>query len=411
MHICLLTSARISETRYGGEKRYAISLGRWLALHDHNVTLIGSKFPTIQCTYIDRQYVEKEGDDIALDNKHIQREISEKSHSPPYIVYLLSRLWIALLWIIMIGVIHNKNSPIGVIHAQDSGYAGLAALFAGFMLRIPVIVTSHGIRHKTLGPVIEGSFKKIFLNFNRRLDLFTIKHADRVLFTNSAVKEYYERLLRPKAIDVIPMPIRLEQFQFSVIDREIVRREMGIGKDAIVVGFVGRFSPEKNLLTLVSAFANLTKDNSSVMLALVGSGPLEHNLREYVMKNRLQERIIFYGVRNDIGRVLSSFDIFALPSYTEGLSNALLEAMASGRAIICSDIETNREVVTHCEEALLVDPYAAEELENAIRMLSASESLRNKIGRNAMLKSSRYDETIVYPVILQYYKNILKRDL
>ena len=61
--------------------------------------------------------------------------------------------------------------------------------------------------------------------------------------------------------------------------------------------------------------------------------------------NRLQDRIIFYDVRDDMGSVLCSFDIFVLPSFTEALSNALLEAMVSGRAIICSNIDTNQEVV------------------------------------------------------------------
>src|ERR671918_1018692 len=131
-----------------GEKRYTVSLGKWLASHDQIVTLIGSKFPTIQC-------------------KH-----SKKSRSLPYVAYLLSRLWIALLWSIKIVSIHNKNSPIELIHAQDTGYAALAAIFSGMLLKTPVIISSHGIRHKTLDPVIQRIFKKAYLRFNRSLDLF-----------------------------------------------------------------------------------------------------------------------------------------------------------------------------------------------------------------------------------------------
>ena len=67
-----------------------------------------------------------------------------------------------------------------------------------------------------------------------------------------------------------------------------------------------------------------------------------------------------------MAKILSSLDIFILPSYLEGLSIALLEAMACGRAIICSDIPANRELLTHNKEALLVNPHDPEALKQAI---------------------------------------------
>jgi glycosyltransferase involved in cell wall biosynthesis len=156
------------------------------------------------------------------------------------------------------------------------------------------------------------------------------------------------------------------------------------------------------------SFANIAQDDPLIKLVLVGTGSLESQLREYVSKRNIEDKVIFCGVRYDIGRILSSFDIFVLPSYTEGLSTALLEAMASGRAIICSDIPANRELVTHNQEALLVNPYNPEELERAIQLLSNDHLLRLKLGYNAKIRAIQYDEDIVFPKILQYYQTLFR---
>src|SRR5438445_8089962 len=113
---------------------------------------------------------------------------------------------------------------------------------------------------------------------------------------------------------------------------------------------------------------------------VVGIGREESRLREEVRKWHIEDKVIFCGLRNDISRVLSALDIFVLPSYTEGLSSALLEAMSCGCAIICSDIPANQLLVTHNREGLLFNPYNLQELKEAIHLLSAGDSLRSKLG-------------------------------
>ena len=212
-----------------------------------------------------------------------------------------------------------------------------------------------------------------------------------------------------KKIDVIPIPIKFKNFEYSEVNRDLIRKELAIDKKTKVIGFVGRFSSEKNLVTLLTAFADIAHDDPLIKLVLVGGGILESQLRKYVNERGIEDRVIFCGVRYDIHVILSSFDIFVLPSYIEGLSTALLEAMASGRAIICSDIPSNKELVTHNQEALLVNPYNPEELKRAIQLLSNNESLRFKLGRNAKIRATQYDEDMVFPKILQQYE-ILSRE-
>jgi glycosyltransferase involved in cell wall biosynthesis len=400
LHICLLTSGRVFEVKYGGEERFTISLGKWLARLGYDITLMGSGFMNVKAKHLSKDSIEVEEQKTKNKKQKIQ------AIYPPYTIYFLSRLILSFLWVLKILSI-NIRSPITLIHAQDTGYSGLAAVISGKILRIPIIITSHGIRHRSLESIIQGRLKKILLKVESRIDIFTIKNASGVLSVNSSIKNYFEQLTYKK-IDVIPIPIKLKDFEFSEVNRELIRKELGINKKSIIVGFVGRFSPEKNLLNLLISFADVVQDNPVISLVLVGAGSLESQLREYVSKRGIEDKVMFCGVRYDINKILSSFDIFVLPSYIEGLSTALLEAMACGRALIVSDIPASHELLTHNHDALLVNPHNPEEIESAIHLLCNDNSLRLKLGHNAKIRVNEYDEDMVFPQILKYYESLYK---
>jgi glycosyltransferase involved in cell wall biosynthesis len=387
-----------------GEERFTVSLGNWLARRTYDVTVMGSGFASVKAKRLSKFAVKEEDKKII-----IKRQKKIKTLYVPYLIWLLSRLVLSLLSVVKILSI-NIKFPITLIHAQDTGYSGLAAVLSGKLLRIPVILSSHGIRHKTLESNIHGRFKKAFIKFEYSLDIFTVRNADSLIAVNPLIKNYFEQIISKKRkIDFIPVPIKLKDFEFSEVNRNLIRKELELDKKILVIGFVGRLSSEKNLLTLLNSFANVAQDDPLIKLVLVGTGALESQLREYVSKRNIEDKVIFCGVRYDINRVLAGFDIFVLPSYTEGLSNALLEAMASGRSIICSDIPANNVLVRHNQEALLVNPYNLQELTSAIKLLSSNLSLRSKLGYNAKIRASQYDEDIVFPKILQYYENFIYR--
>jgi glycosyltransferase involved in cell wall biosynthesis len=397
LHICLLTSARVFEIAYGGEERFTVLLAAWLARQGHEVTLMGSTFAGIKTKRLSKSEAD-------YDPKRIL-PTEKKKHKvlyPPYFVYFLSRFVILLFWIVKILSISMK-CPITLIHAQDTGFSALAAIISGKLLSIPVVLSSHGIRHKTLESSIHGRFNKILVKIEFRLDLFTIRNADGILVVNPSIGEYFKKIAIPKRTSFIPVPIQLKNFEFCQTNRVLMRRYLGIDEKTILIGYVGRFSPEKNLLTLLMSFRNVVLDNPSIKLVLVGTGPDEYQLKEYVVNNAISDKVIFAGVRYDIDKFLSGFDVFVLPSYTEGLSTSLLEAMASGRAIICSDIDANSRLVMHNQEAILVNPHCPDELTHAIQLLSRDDALRSRLGTNARAKASEYDETIVFPKIAQYY--------
>lgn len=400
MHICLLTSGRIFESIYGGEERFTISIGEWLTKGNHDVVLLASQFASVKAM----TFPEFARNNIGGGNA---RQEKMRALNPPYLIYVISRMAMSLLWIMKIISI-NLKCPITIIHAQDTGYGGLAAVISGKFLRIPVLLSSHGIRHKTLESIITGKFRRLFLKLEYNLDLFTIKHADSVIAVNQPIKEYLQEITS-RQINFVPIGIKFAKYQYSKLDRDLIRKEFGLNEDDKVVGFVGRFSMEKNLFTLLKSFANAIESVPALKLVLVGTGALEDQFREFLKLRMIGDKVIFCGVRNDIPKILSSFDIFVLPSYAEGMSTALLEAMACGRAIICSDIPANRALITPYENGLLVNPDQVGEIKDAIELLANNYSLQIRMGQNARIKAEEYDEENVFPKIMYEYEKILRK--
>lgn len=398
MHVLLLTSERIFEMAYGGTERFIINLGKWVCKQNQEATLMGRGFfATITVQHLPRG-CGKAAYEI------INGRRRNKIEYLPHTIYFLSAFITVPSWIIQ-GLIINNKSQITLIHAQDTGYGGLAAVILGKLLKVPVILSSHGIRHKGLEYLIGKRLKKIIIRFEYTLDIFNIENANCLLVVNNSIKEYFEHIICKK-VDVIPAPIKLDNFEFSKINRDAVRRELEIDDKTIIIGYVGRFSSEKNLLTLINAFADVTHINPSIKLVMVGAGPKEAQIKKTIFQRCIEDKVILCGVRYDIGKLLSSFDIFVLPSYTEGLAAALLEAMASGRALICSDIPAHKELLTHNEDAVLFNPYTKESLKDAILLLLSNDSLRFKLGQNAKRKVWSYDEEIIFPKILRYYEDV-----
>ncbi len=300
----------------------------------------------------------------------------------------------------------NRRLHIRLIHSQDTGYSALAAILAGKILRIPVILTSHGIRHKTLESILRSRLKNFLLRIEYGLDMFNIKNASKVIVVNPAIKQYLE-MKSGRTVEFLPIGIKTSNFRYSAILRDQIRHELGIEDSACVVGYIGRFSCEKNLDTLVTSFAKALQNIPELMLILVGSGATEEKLKHLIVRLGIERNVLFCGVRYDINKILAGVDIFVLPSFTEGLSMSLLEAMACERAIICSDIDANRSVIIHNENGLLIDPSSPQELKQALDRLCREPDLRSNLGKRAKITALSYDEEIIFSKIYKTYESVV----
>lgn len=150
-------------------------------------------------------------------------------------------------------------------------------------------------------------------------------------------------------------------------------RDQVLGFDASgkrVYLVVSRLSQKKNHQRIIDAFQRLVKIAPDSALAIVGTGPLEVELKVQAEALGLASQVHFLGFRKDIDDILRASDVFVMPSLREGLPLALLEAMASSLPVITSDINGIREVVAGIECGWLVDPRNTEAIADAMRAAS-----------------------------------------
>src|SRR5699024_8875272 len=156
-------------------------------------------------------------------------------------------------------------------------------------------------------------------------------------------------------------------------------------RDGIIVGSVGRLIEVKNYQALIEAFKILKKRkrNIDAKLLIIGDGKLRNKLEKQVEKNRLNNDVIFTGNldRDSVFGLLKEIDIFVMPSKWEGFCNALVEAMAAKKAVVCSDIPVLREVAG--DAALFAKPGKPVKFAQNIIQLLENDDLLNEMKMKA----------------------------
>lgn len=166
-------------------------------------------------------------------------------------------------------------------------------------------------------------------------------------------------------------------------------RSSGLGararcaQDGTVFGWVGRMADVKAPLALLEAFALLIKrrPNASLRLVMVGDGPLMSTVRDRIEALGLRQLVTLPGRQNDVAEWLGGLDVFVLPSLNEGISNTILEAMASGLPVVATRVGGNTELVVHGETGVLVAPGTPQTLAEAMQAYVDEPELIVRHGR------------------------------
>lgn len=170
-------------------------------------------------------------------------------------------------------------------------------------------------------------------------------------------------------------------------DRARTRKSLGVGPESIMALFVGRLVDHKNIPSMIKALRRIDATNThDISLFVVGEGP-ERELLERALKTIRAGRLQLLGERRDVAALLQACDFLVLPSKREGLSNAILEAMAAGRPVVASRVGGNVELVVHEETGLLYPDDDDAALAEAMDRLAADSRLRGKLGVAAKLRA------------------------
>jgi glycosyltransferase involved in cell wall biosynthesis len=239
-----------------------------------------------------------------------------------------------------------RGRGVDVLHAHQYTpffYSALSRVLSAGELR--VILTEHGRHYPDLVRPLRRAVNRLVLD----------RLADAV---NACCAFSAEGLARVDGfaggrIEIIENGIDLGRYR-SGGDRMTLRRELGLDPGRRYVTAVARFHPVKDHAMLLRAFAAVAAARPDVDLLLAGDGPLRADLEKQAETFGITPRVRFLGVRPDVAAILQASDLFTLTSVSEAASLTLLEAMASGLAVVVTEVGGNPEIVRDGVEGLLV---------------------------------------------------------
>ncbi|MGB7095028.1 MAG: glycosyltransferase [Anaerolineales bacterium] len=221
-----------------------------------------------------------------------------------------------------------------IIHVHHPFTSGQLALRYCRSQGIPLVFTNHtryDLYAQAYLPMVPDAWGDAFL---RTYMPSFCKACDLVIAPSAGLKDVLINLGVKAQIDVIPNGVDVHPFQS--VERPIPRRELGFDEDDILLTYMGRVGPEKNLPFLLRAFAGIAKSYDNVALLIIGDGPERENLEDRVRVMGMNDRIKFTGMipYQDLPGYLTAADVFVTASVTEVHPLSVIEAMASGLPVV-----------------------------------------------------------------------------
>lgn len=208
---------------------------------------------------------------------------------------------------------------------------------------------------------------------------------------------------RPEQWRVIPLGLELDRHLAVDGHSGVLRDELGLDDDALLVGMVGRLVPIKDPATMLRAFARVPDAH----LAVVGDGELREQTEALADELGIADRVHHLGWRFDMPAVLADLDLVALSSRNEGTPLTIIEAAACGVPAVATDVGGVAAVVRHGETGLLVPAEDPEALAEAIRSLLGDPPRRRQLGQAARVASDRYGAGRLLADVAGLYRELL----
>lgn len=304
---------------------------------------------------------------------------------------LLKKTLRSLLWLFKIISAAKKEKPDCVLIRP--GLYDILPVWIKGTLKLPLILEINAplYAERKMLYRMRGKPGNLSVMFNV-FEIMAWKNADAIYVVSAALKNMIESRLKETSskIKVIPNGVDLDNFD-KLQASDVSRRP-----DLTNICFVGSFHPWHGIDLLIDAFKDVCAQTSLARLIIIGDGLNRKQMELKARLDNLEDKVIFTGrLSNDeTVRRLKSMDILAAPyCFVENFYYSpikIFEYMASGKAIVASDIGQISEVIEDGKDALLVKPESKTELVQALLKLIGSKDLRVKLGSNALQKSKNY---------------------
>lgn len=275
-----------------------------------------------------------------------------------------------------------QNEKYDLVHTHTPIASACVRLACRKLKNVNVFYTAHGFHFYKGAPIINWL---LYYPIERWLS----KYTDVLITIN---KEDYNRakhFFKARRIEYVPgVGIDVDNLRKIKVNKNHKLSELGLPHNAFVLLSVGELNENKNHATVIKALAKL--NNPQIHYIICGQGVLEDYLKRLVKKLELEKQVHLLGYRKDIPEICKASDVFVFPSFREGLSVALMEAMACGLPIICSNIRGNSDLIENGKGGFLLNPRDIEGFSNAIDLLYSSSKLREELGNQNLKIINKY---------------------
>ncbi len=287
-----------------------------------------------------------------------------------------------------------------ILHLHGYKDTILLSFLPKALRRIPTIRTLHGWTAKK-------KLSKIWIY--ECLDRFCLRKIDAVVCVNANFSSQKAGLLKGMKISTIENGIAQLSF-----DRDLILREdceiAEFCKNAFVIGGIGRLSAEKGFNYLIEAMSNIVSKKPDCKLVLIGEGNQRKELERIIDEKGLAQHVLLSGYKQCASNYLPIFNVFVLPSLTEGLPIVLIEAMQSKTPIVATRVGGVPEVLCEGKYGVLVESGSAEALTdailNVIENMDAADTMAKKVKEVAL---SKYSSSRMARDYYRLYNSILKK--
>lgn len=289
----------------------------------------------------------------------------------------------------------NENNY-DIIHCHTP-VAAMLTRFAARKARkqgTKVIYTAHGFHFFKGAPLINWL---IYFPVEWICSFLT----DILITINREDYQLAKKAMRTKTIKYVPgVGLDIVNLENIEIERNKKRKEIGVPKDSILLFSVGELNNNKNHKVIIEALKRL--DNPMIHYCIAGQGELETKLKNLAARLGVQKQVHFLGFRSDVIELYSISDIFCFPSYREGLSLSLMEAMSVGLPVVCSNIRGNKDLITS-NGGFLCNPNNINEFYDAILELIQSQEQRVSMSLNNKNNIRQYTLDRVLEIMKRIY--------
>lgn len=267
-----------------------------------------------------------------------------------------------------------KQKKIDIIHAHDSHAHSFAVISASIFGNTTPIIVSRRVDF----PISRSSIKK-----------YNHKNIRRIICVSDAIKKIIEPDIKDKStLRTIHSGIDLNKFSKNSSEVKKLHNEFNIPYEIPLIGNISAIAPHKDYFTFINTAEELLNRNNKLKFIIIGTGPMEKEIKNYCTKKKLDKHIIFTGFRTDIQEILHELDIFLITSETEGLGTSIIDAFACRVPVVATRAGGIPEIVKHEKSGLLADVKDAKELANQVERILTGRLDRSKIisGQQQILK-------------------------